>query len=604
MATSQKDSLLHYLHRAAMPHDAEITDGQLLERFLTAREPTAFEALLRRHGPMVLGVCRRVLVHEQDAEDAFQATFLVLIRGAASIMARDCLGTWLYSVACRTARQLKVATIQRRSKEMKSARPESLPERDDSSRELRAAIDKELNLLPRKYRELIVLCDLEGQTRKVAAQQLGCPEGTVDGRLARARNLLAKRLARYGLTALAGPVGLALASNAAAAPVALIGSTVAAAARVAAGETIAGAVSAPVASLTEGVLHAMWKTKVKRVLAIVLTLGMIGVGCGTYFAEAAPLPKEVKAPAPESLPTSKDKPNFGLPLNAGPTQVLASIDKDGKLVIKKVVTTIKNFAMPKGPGAIPGAPPGGGLGPVNIKIETAFHLEPQTYSLDDVEALDTNGKAIPKLDIPKLLKEETPALASLFGQKIDPLHLRLLKEGTLTFVLPRPPAIGFGGAAGGAGSDNINLPKSGPLTQVWASRDKDGKVVIKMLTTKATPLANGPAPAVPPGGGIGGGLGGGNMKIEKILKPHTYSLDEVEIFDADGKIVPKQDVSKLLKEETLALASIGQKVDLLHLRVLKEGTLTFALPAPKGVGAFGPVRVGSGIGGGGGAIPK
>src|SRR5262249_26019760 len=159
-----------------------------------------------RHGPMVLGVCRRVLDHAHDAEDAFQATFLVLARKAASIVARDTVGNWLYGVAYRTAHKARVAAARRRLKERQMSRPEALDE--DVWRELRPVLDQELNRLPEKYREPVILCDLEGQTRKEAARRLGWPEGTLSGRLSRARVLLAKRLARHGLTLSGGAMAV------------------------------------------------------------------------------------------------------------------------------------------------------------------------------------------------------------------------------------------------------------------------------------------------------------------------------------------------------------------------------------------------------------
>src|SRR5258708_2093044 len=176
----------------------ETSDGQLLERFICRREEAAFEALVLRHGPMVLGVCRRVLRHVHDAEDAFQATFLVLARKAAGIRRRELLGNWLYGTAYRAALEAQAARQRTRETQV-SAMPE--PEVFDDAadwRELRPILDRELNRLPDKYRVAIVLCDLEGGTRRDVARQLDIPEGTLSGRLTTARRLLAKRLARFG----------------------------------------------------------------------------------------------------------------------------------------------------------------------------------------------------------------------------------------------------------------------------------------------------------------------------------------------------------------------------------------------------------------------
>ena len=345
MANSQMNRVLRSLRRAALRYDdGDMTDRQLLERFLSGREEAAFEALVRRHGPMVLGVCRRILAHHHDAEDAFQATFLVLVRKASSILARDTVGNWLYGVAYRTAQKARTAAARRRVKEKQMSRPEALEE--DVWQELRPMLDQELNRLPDKYRAPVVLCDLEGNTRKEAAQRLGWPEGTLSGRLSRARVLLAKRLTRRGLTLSGGAVAVALSYNAAWAclPAPLLTSTVQAASLVAAGHVAAGAISAPVVALTEGVLKAMFVTKLKIVTSIALAVGVLGIGFGLYLTRAAaqPQPGETtqapatgapaRAPAKEEAPKEGEKTN--LPTGPAPVQVLVSLDKDGKLVVK------------------------------------------------------------------------------------------------------------------------------------------------------------------------------------------------------------------------------------------------------------------------------
>src|SRR5262249_38733398 len=152
-----------------------------------------------------------------DAEDAFQATFIVLVCKASSVAARESVGNWLYGVAYRTAQKALASAARRRAKEQHMARPEELHQTEDRWGERRALIAEELSQLPDKYREPVVLCDLQGLTRTEAARRLGCPEGTVSGRLARARGLLAKRLARRGVALSGGAVALALAQGAASA---------------------------------------------------------------------------------------------------------------------------------------------------------------------------------------------------------------------------------------------------------------------------------------------------------------------------------------------------------------------------------------------------
>src|SRR5262249_54392705 len=177
---------------------AELDDGQLLERFVACRDEPAFEALVHRHGPMVLGVCQRLLGNHHDAEDAFQATFMVLAKKAATVRPRGMVGHWLYGVACRTALEARVAAARRRArgKGYAMTRTPATPiEWDD----LRPVLDEELQRLPEKYRAAVVLCELEGKSRKEAARLLGIPEGTLSSRLATARRRLARRLARRGL---------------------------------------------------------------------------------------------------------------------------------------------------------------------------------------------------------------------------------------------------------------------------------------------------------------------------------------------------------------------------------------------------------------------
>src|SRR5439155_22313723 len=232
---------------------AALTDGQLLDRYVRSREEAAFASLVRRHGPMVWGVCRRVLRGHQDVEDAFQATFLVLVRKAASVVPREMVGNWLYGVAYRTALGAKTACARRRAKEREMPRREALDE--DIWSKLRPLLDHELSHLPDKYRLPIVLCDLEGKSRKDAARQLGWREGTLSGRLARARVLLARRLAARRLALSGGALASTLSSSTALAgvPAPLVMSTVKAAALLAAGSvTAAGVVPVKVAVLVHG----------------------------------------------------------------------------------------------------------------------------------------------------------------------------------------------------------------------------------------------------------------------------------------------------------------------------------------------------------------
>jgi RNA polymerase sigma factor (sigma-70 family) len=276
MATNQMSEVLRHLRG-----EAGVTDGRLLERFLARRDGDAFAELVRRHGPMVFGVCRRVLRSHHDAEDAFQAAFLVLARKAASVASRGLLAGWLYGVAYRTALKARAAAAKRQARERQVAQmPE--PEAADGGprRDLEALLDEELSRLPDKYRLVIVLCDLEGRTRNEAASRFGVPAGTVAGRLTRGRAMLAKRLARRGVTV----------SGAALAAVLVPGAVPASAAAATVKAAALGRTSAAVAALTEGALRSMLLSKLKGVALVgVLLLCAAGLTAGalTYRAAAA-----------------------------------------------------------------------------------------------------------------------------------------------------------------------------------------------------------------------------------------------------------------------------------------------------------------------------
>jgi RNA polymerase sigma factor (sigma-70 family) len=273
---------------------ADRTDGQLLDSFIHARDEDAFATVVRRHGPMVLAVCRRVLGNHADADDAFQAAFLVLLRKAGSLGTRRPLGPWLHGVAFNTARRLQRANRRRAANERTVAQ---LPERAASetvslSVELLAILDEELSRLPERYRVPIVLCDLEGLTRREVAVQLGCPEGTVAGRLARARELLATRVAARGVVPSAGVLAILLTQRCLNA---VTPDRVDSVVRMASG----GAVPARVSSVVERVVSAMFVKKVKSLAAVLLVCGLIAAAGIGLRGEA------VAGPEPAAPPEEK-----------------------------------------------------------------------------------------------------------------------------------------------------------------------------------------------------------------------------------------------------------------------------------------------------------
>jgi RNA polymerase sigma factor (sigma-70 family) len=283
MATNPTSKLSQQLRRAALLGDeAGLTDGQLLGGFVEHGDEAAFAVLVRRHGPMVLGVCRRLLGSLHDAEDAFQATFLVLVRKAAAIQSRETVANWLYGTAYNTALKARAVRARRRTREVSAAAlsdPTAAPQ-PDRRPELQPLLDRELSRLSDKYRAPVVLCDLQGKTRKEAADQLGWPEGTVSSRLARARALLARRLTRQGVALSAGaPLGALSESTASAGvPASLVASTVQAASLILGRAVAGGAISANVAALTEGVLRAMWLSKLRWISLVLLIGGLVSAG--------------------------------------------------------------------------------------------------------------------------------------------------------------------------------------------------------------------------------------------------------------------------------------------------------------------------------------
>src|SRR5262245_11638873 len=195
-------SLPEALIRAAVIPSAEGTDADLLSRFVATCDPQAFAELVRRHGPMVLGVCRRSLGDTPDADDAFQAVWLVLVRKARSVAPRNKVGNWLYGVAARTAAHVRGKSAKRRKQQELPDVPDPR-QSDPDAAEIAAVVDAELSQLPDKYRTAVVLCELEARSLKDAADQLGVPLGTVASRLARGRALLAARLKARGFAAAA-----------------------------------------------------------------------------------------------------------------------------------------------------------------------------------------------------------------------------------------------------------------------------------------------------------------------------------------------------------------------------------------------------------------
>jgi RNA polymerase sigma factor (sigma-70 family) len=332
MHNGAANTLRRYLHTLIAGHNAEGTSDQvLLEQFVSRRDEGAFAALLERHGSMVFGVCRRILQDEHLAEDAFQATFLVLARKASSICKQHSVASWLHGVALRVARKANTQAVhlkQPDSRNNGALAPD--PQAEVSWREMQEILDHELEQLPDRYRLPLVLCYLEGRTRDEAAVQLGWTEGKLKGLLERGRDRLRSRLIRRGVTLSAAVSASLLAGTPSSAmvPPNLTVSTVEAAVRFAAGNTLAACgISATAASLTEGCLAIMLLTRIRTTIAMtLLVLGTLALGYGVL---ASGHPDGKAGGVGQAVP----KAEKGEPRPAG----LANVKKQEKKIIVREI---------------------------------------------------------------------------------------------------------------------------------------------------------------------------------------------------------------------------------------------------------------------------
>lgn len=342
MSQGQLDAVLRQLHDLTGTAAAELSDGQLLECFARHRDAAAFELLLRRHGPMVHGVCRRILRDAGEAEDAFQATFLVLVRRAAELNRMGSLAGWLHGVAYRVAVRARSRALRRpasdtEATEMAPARPES----DATGRDLRPVLDEELARLPDKYRLPLVLCYLEGRTHEEAAAALGWPKGTVSGRLARARERLRGRLARRGLAVSASlVVAILLEQSASAVPPSLTAATT----RLvldAAGSGATAAAPGLATALADEVVAAAAGSKFRLVVAGVVAAAAVAVSAGVLVS--------TRSAAPVAGPGFQVGPGGELIAGPGPPmQEQANPDRFGDPMPRNAVGRLGTIRLRKG----------------------------------------------------------------------------------------------------------------------------------------------------------------------------------------------------------------------------------------------------------------
>jgi RNA polymerase sigma factor (sigma-70 family) len=350
MPREQLYKFLRRIHRAESGRDVkDMTDADLLERFATHREETAFASLLERHGPLVLGVCRRVLGNAEDADDAFQATFLVLVRKAGSIRKSASVASWLYGVAYRVSLEARSRAARRRLHEKRAENAEQAdPLAEAVTRDLRAILDEELEQLPAKYRSPLVLHYLEGRTKEDTARQLGWTEGTVSGRLARARELLRSRLNRRGLLLPGGMLTVALSQEAATAavPASQAESIAKLAMLFSLGQVAADTGAARITALTEKVVRTMLLSRLKIATGVLLAALGLGAGGLIFWAKAEQPASEQERVAPAHAPAhpaglSKDPSPVAWGKKEGPilripmpdrTMMTVALSANGKLL--------------------------------------------------------------------------------------------------------------------------------------------------------------------------------------------------------------------------------------------------------------------------------
>jgi RNA polymerase sigma factor (sigma-70 family) len=327
-----------------------MTDRELLEQFLARPDDAAeaaFAALVARHGPLVWNVCQSISSDSHAAEDAFQATFLILVRNAASIRRRETLAPWLHGVARRVAVRAKAAIGRRRRQETRVAEMKTTSQPDRLRNEELEALHEEIGRLPEKYRSAVILCHLEGCTHAEAARVLKCPAGTVNVRVSRARELLRNRLVRRGLafsTALTSTTLLSE-NTTAAMPLGLGEMTIRAAMQLAAAKTMTGGtISAAVAQLAEGVLRTMALTKITAAMVLVLTAGLFALGINLFAI----------GPQQESANASSARDRPGQKSESGQESEKKARDQSAKN-LRTIALAMHNFAATTGETRFPPA---------------------------------------------------------------------------------------------------------------------------------------------------------------------------------------------------------------------------------------------------------
>jgi RNA polymerase sigma factor (sigma-70 family) len=397
MASALTGNLLQVVRRVVGRRANDSPDQELLERFIDRRDESAFAALLRRHGTMVLGVCRSLLPNEADAEDAFQATFLIFATKARSIRKTCSLASWLHGVAYRTAHRARTEFARRHKHERRAVQPEATRPDEMTWPEVQRALHEELNGLSERYRQPLTLCYLQGRTLEEAAAQLGLGKSTLKVRLERGRAVLRARLVGRGL----GTAGVLLAAawpGAAEAglPATLLGSTTSAALAVTAGQTPAAASTARVADWTAGGLRAMRSTKLTRIVAVVAALALAGSGAGwlAYAARVDPPATEKAAGQAAADKTQPGRPTLVLQappvisvnsVAVSPGGPLVATAADGVRLYDARSGTLVRAIGEAGGRSVVFSPDGRWLAAAGFHLEGAFGHPQTTLPIYDVQ---------------------------------------------------------------------------------------------------------------------------------------------------------------------------------------------------------------------------
>jgi RNA polymerase sigma factor (sigma-70 family) len=611
-----------------------VSDAHLLANFIGHGDGAAFEALVRRHGPMVLGVCRRVLGDAHAAEDAFQATFLLLVRKARSLRRPDLLGPWLYGVARRTAAKAR-AVADRRRREVSSVDVPIEPTIRESigADDLRPVLDAALARLPARYRTPVVLCYLQGLTYAEAARHLGCPSGTVATRLARAKERLRTLLLRQGVAPAAGLLDAVLTPDgtAAAVPEELRRAAVCYAVAVAAGRAASASIPAAVLTLTNQVGQAMILDKLKAWLAVVV-LGMAGAGVVLYRTAAAETPASAEPPAVVAAPPAA-QPGAGehaIPLGLLRQKVPDTYRVDvGDILGVFVEGVLGERGQP--PPIIPmnsitsgtTLPPAIGY-PIPVQ-------EDGTLMLPLLDSPNVRGKSV--TEVRDLLRNTYNAQQMLAPGARALVTLARPRNYRVTVIRP-----GLPGPAGGPpreASTVLDLPayendvltalaRSGGLpgrgaTAVVIQRDAAGSTGVQQIRIPLRMRPDAPPPFRPedivlrngdivtvegPAAEPAADAGPAARPESPVLAPLSLSLAvaapggrvlvqrpagswqlvgaaELQAFETDGRAVGAKDLTDRLQTMTAVLvAADGRKPDPMYLRAVKPGTLILVPPPP------------------------